>query len=123
MIGSLIALLSPFILSLYKVGPLVIEYTRSALYVLASLTWVRSATILMVVGILRSGGDTQFSFFLDGVIIWILGVPAAYYTAFVLKAPVYWVYLAVNLEEIVKFLIGSWRILSKKWIHDMTARV
>lgn len=122
LIGLILVIISPLVLTLYKVSPIVIELSTRSLYVLACMAWVRSANILIVVGILRSGGDTRFSLFLDGVIIWILGVPLAYFTAFVLKLPVYWVYLAVMSEEIAKFILGTWRIFSKKWIHDMTLK-
>ncbi len=122
-IGILLFGLSPFILGLYKVGSEVIHFASRSLIILACLVSVRSANVLIVVGILRSGGDTRFSFFLDGLIIWILGVPMGLLTAFVLKLPVYWVYLAVMSEEIVKCIIGIWRIFSKKWIHNMTIEV
>lgn len=122
-IGLLLTVFAPHILSLYKVSPIVIEYARKALYVLASMAWVRSANVLIVVGILRSGGDTRFSFFLDGMIIWILGVPLTFITAFIWKAPVYWVYFAVMSEELAKFILGTWRVFSKKWMHDMTMTV
>lgn len=122
-IGSLLLLSTPIILSLYKVGPTVIDYARRALTILALLLWVRASNILIVVGILRSGGDTRFSLFLDGVIIWLLGVPLAFFTAFVLRWPVYWVYLAVLSEEIFKCTIGIWRVFSKKWIHNMSQAV
>jgi putative MATE family efflux protein len=121
--GGLVLLLSPYILSLYKVSPEVIYYAQRTLNVVALLLWMRAANATIVVGILRSGGDTLFSFFLDGVIIWVVGVPMGLLAAFVLDLPVYWVYLAVMSEEALKFILGVRRFLSRRWIHNLTGQV
>jgi Na+-driven multidrug efflux pump len=76
-----------------------------------------------VVGILRAGGDTRFSFFLDGIIIWIVGVPMAYLGAFVWHLPVYFVYLCAMSEEATKWALGIRRYLSRKWINNLTMHV
>jgi Na+-driven multidrug efflux pump len=78
---------------------------------------------VIVVGVLRSGGDTLFSFFLDGVVIWVVGVPMAFLGAFVLDLPVYGVYFMIMSEEILKFIIGLWRYFSRRWIHDLAQTV
>jgi putative MATE family efflux protein len=122
-IGTQILLWSPYILDLYKVSPEVIYYAEQALKVLALFTFVRATNAVIVVGVLRSGGDTLFSFFLDGVIIWVVGVPMAFLGAFVLDLPVYGVYFMIMSEEILKFIIGLWRYFSRRWIHDLAQTV
>ncbi len=123
LVGSQVLLWSPYLLALYKVPPVVIDYASKVLVILASLAWLRAANSIIIVGILRSGGDTRFSFFLDGVVIWVVGVPMAFFTAFVLHLPVYWVYLAIMSEEFLKWMIGMRRIFSRKWIHNLTHSV
>jgi Na+-driven multidrug efflux pump len=76
-----------------------------------------------VVGILRAGGDTRFSLFLDGIIIWIVGVPMAYLGAFVFHWPVYLVYLCAMSEEATKWVLGIQRYLSRKWINNLTVQM
>jgi MATE family, multidrug efflux pump len=122
-IGSLVMLLSPYILGLYKVPPEVIEMAHRVLNIVAIFTWVRACNAVIVVGILRSGGDTRFSFLLDGVIIWVVGVPMAIFGAFVLDLPVYWVYLMVMSEEVLKWILGMRRYSSRRWIHDLAQTV
>jgi Na+-driven multidrug efflux pump len=77
----------------------------------------------LIVGMMRSGGDTRYSLFLDGVIIWILGVPMAVLGGFILHLPVYWVYLMVMSEELTKFILGLRRYFSRKWINNLTETV
>lgn len=121
--GILLLLFSPFILSLYKVSPEVIESAQKVLRIIALFLWVRASNMIMIVGIFRSGGDTRFSLFLDGIIIWILGVPMAMFAAFVLHLPVHWVYVFVLSEELVKVTLGLRRYFSHRWIHNLTRGV
>lgn len=122
-IGSQILLWSPAILRLYKVAPEVIQSAQQVLNVLALFSFVRATNAVIVVGVLRSGGDTRFSFFLDGVIIWIVGVPMAFLGAFVLGLPVQGVYLMIMSEEILKFTLGMRRYFSRRWINDLAQTV
>jgi len=77
----------------------------------------------IVIGVLRAGGDTKFSMFLDGFIIWIVGVPLAALGAYYFHFPVYFVYLCAMSEETVKWILGIWRYRSRKWINDLTIHV
>jgi len=85
--------------------------------------WIRVNNMTIVVGILRAGGDTRFSLFLDGIIIWIVGVPMAYLGAFVWHFPVYLVYLCAMSEEATKWVLGIRRYLSRRWINNLTVQV
>jgi Na+-driven multidrug efflux pump len=122
-VGGLVLLVSPALLSVYKVSPLVIEYARRVLVILALLLWLRASNMLLFVGIFRAGGDTRFAFFLDGGIIWAVGVPMACLGAFVFRLPVYWVYLMVMTEEALKWSLGMRRLFSRKWIHNLAQRM
>jgi putative MATE family efflux protein len=107
------------VISLYNITPDVAQYANKALVILAFWLIVRSQNMILIVGTLRSGGDTRYSLFLDGVIIWILGVPMALLGAFVFHLPVYLVYLMVMSEELTKCILGLRRYFSKRWIHDL----
>jgi putative MATE family efflux protein len=106
-----------------KVSPEVIQNASNILIVTSLFLWVRVNNMTTVVGILRAGGDTRFSFFLDGIIIWIVGVPMAYLGAFVWHLPVYFVYLCAMSEEATKWALGIRRYLSRKWINNLTMHV
>ena len=58
-------------------------------------------------------------FFLDLTGVWCIGLPIAFFTAFYLKLPVYWVMALIAIEEIFKLGIGIPRFLSKKWIRNL----
>jgi putative MATE family efflux protein len=122
-VGALLQLVKAPVLSLYNVSPEVIANASHIINVVTFFLWIRVNNMTIVVGILRAGGDTRFSLFLDGFIIWIVGVPMAYIAAFVLHLPVYFVYLFAMSEELAKWILGMYRYRSRKWINNLAAQV
>ncbi len=122
-VGGIILFIRAPVLGLYNVSSEVISNAGIALIITACWMPIRSLNTILVIGMMRSGGDTRYSLFLDGIIIWILGVPMAMLSGFVLHLPVYWVYLFVMSEELTKCILGIRRYFSRKWIHDLTQTV
>ena len=122
-LGLVLQLVKIPVLSLYKVSPEVIQNASLLINVVSFFLWIRVNNMTTVVGILRAGGDTRFSLFLDGIIIWIVGVPMAYLGAFVFHFPVYLVYLCAMSEEATKWVLGIIRYRSRKWINNLTVHV
>ena len=120
LIGVLVWASSGWLLLPYKVSPEVAQYAQRVLWILAATLWLRSANMVLYVGIFRSGGDTRFAFILDAGSIWVVGVPLALLGAFALHLPVYWVYLMVMGDELTKCASGLFRYFSRKWIHNLT---
>jgi putative MATE family efflux protein len=121
--GMFVFLFAGNFLHFFKVSPEVISDANKILVVLASGMTVRSANYLIIIGVLRSGGDTRFSLFLDGIIIWLVGVPATAAGAFLFHLPVWFVYALTLTEEFTKFVLGLARYFSRKWINDLTQKV
>lgn len=117
--GILIALIKLPILALYDVSPSVLGDASRVLVVISLFLWIRINNSMIVVSILRAGGDTVYSLVLDGVIIWVAGVPLAALGAFVFHLPVYFVYLCAMSEETVKWFLGMNRYFSRKWIRNL----
>jgi putative MATE family efflux protein len=123
LVSGIVLVIKQPIVSLYKITPDVALYANRALVILALWMVVRSQNMVLVIGMMRSGGDSRYSLLLDGVIIWILGVPMAVLGGFILHLPVYWVYLMVMSEELTKCILGLRRYFSRKWIHDLAQTV
>lgn len=123
MIGILVMLVAPGVLHFYQVAPEVITFARKSLIVLGSGLAIRAGNHSIIIGILRSGGDTRYSLVLDGLVIWLVGVPFTAAGAFLLHLPVYFVYALTLTEEVTKFTLGVRRYFSRKWINDLTSQV
>ena len=120
-LGALVIILRPLILSLYNIGPTSYEYAYKIQFIYAISMWIRTTNLILFIGILRSGGDTQFALKVEMSSVWLIGVPIALIGGFVLHLSVHYVYALVLLEEIVKMAIVIPRFVSRKWIHNLTS--
>ncbi|NLK44158.1 MAG: MATE family efflux transporter [Tissierellia bacterium] len=98
----------------------VYNLSRNLIMVMGLFYFIRTFNATLIVGVLRGGGDTSFSMYLEMGAVWLVGVPLAFLGALLFKLPVYLVFVLVSLEEIVKAAIGLPRVLSKKWIKNVT---
>jgi Na+-driven multidrug efflux pump len=112
------------LLALYRISPEAQLAARSVLAVMSVALWLKAGNIMMVIGIMRSGGDTRFALLADTVPMWLLGVPTALLGAFVLSLPVYGVVLLVlMMDEGTKFFISLRRVRSALWIHNVVQAI
>lgn len=119
--GIVLIFISPWVLAPYKVSPVVLEYARKNLIVYGLFMWAKVFNYINIVGVLRSGGDTTFCLMLDTGGVWLVGVPLVFLGGLVLQFPIYYVYALVQVEEVVKLIIGIPRLASKKWINNLAA--
>jgi putative MATE family efflux protein len=82
--------------------------------------FIKVTNMILGGGILRSGGKTKYTLYLDILGTWFIGVPLGIMAAFVFKLSIEWVYLLINLEELVRMLLGLKIMVSKKWMHNIT---
>jgi putative MATE family efflux protein len=119
LIGGAILLVSPTIVTFYKVSPAVIQHARDILLIVALSLWLRTSNLILFLGLLRAGGDTRYALVLDAGIIWAVGVPLAFLGGIVLKFPIHLVYLMVLTEEFCKWMLAMSRLGSRRWIHNL----
>lgn len=120
LMGGVILLLSGNIVSLYNVSSTVKQSVQTILAISAFMLVIKVLNSLLKTVILRSGGDTRFSFFLDTLSLWIVGVPTVFLAAFVFHLPVITIFLLTMIEEVLKLAIGLARFKSGRWIKNLT---
>jgi putative MATE family efflux protein len=121
--GIIMYIFATPMLSFYKVSDFTINYTTKLIGLMALSLPVRSLNLILLIGILRSGGDTIVAFFIDAASVWVIGVPMALIGAFVLGLPIHLVYLMVLADEVVKLAMGLYRFFSQRWINYLVAPV
>lgn len=108
-----------FILGFYNISPATYENAYYLMLATGLILWAKTTNFTNVVSVLRGGGDTRFGFLLDLTGVWCIGVPMAFFAAFYLDLPVYWVMVLIAVEEVFKLAIGLPRFFSKKWIRNL----
>lgn len=73
-----------------------------------------------IVGVLRGGGDVALATVIDLSALWLVALPWAVICGLVLQTSVFWVYMALVVEQACKFAMGVWRLRSGKWVKDIT---
>lgn len=119
-LGLLLAVTSPYMLNIFNVSSMVRQYAQIILYTVSVIFFIRVFDIMVIVGILRGGGDAKYAFIAEGSTMWFVGVPMTVLGAFVFKLPVYMVYGLSILEEISKCILGIMRLKSGRWIKNVT---
>lgn len=119
--GAVMIFSREFILSFYNISPATYENAYYLMLTAGLVLWAKTTNFTNIVSVLRGGGDTRFGFFLDLTGVWCIGVPMAFFGAFYLDLPVYWVMALIAVEELFKLGIGIPRFLSKKWIRNLVA--
>ncbi|WBW96758.1 MATE family efflux transporter [Oceanirhabdus sp. W0125-5] len=118
-IGVVLFILAKPIISFFNVSPEVKLASTYILYVYSIIMVVRVCNLVMIVGILRGGGDAKYGSILQGATLWFIGIPLAFIAAFVLHLPVYFVVAFTAAEEIIKVIFMIKRYKSFKWIRNM----
>lgn len=119
MIGTVIFLASGWALDFYKVDANTRQFAQQVLTVIAIALTIKVSNMMLIVGILRAGGDTRVSAVIDVSTLWLVGLPLAALGAFVWGLPVYWVYALTIVDELCKVTLAVWRVLSKKWLRNL----
>ena len=124
MIGTIIGLflcLTPSLtLSVFgNLEPEVNLIAHGLLRVMGIIFIFKGFNSILIVGVLRGGGDTKKSMILEMSSVWLVGVPLAFLGAAILKLPIYYVVIMAGMEEITKISLGMRRVFSKEWIHEL----
>ncbi|HHW31846.1 MAG TPA: MATE family efflux transporter [Clostridiaceae bacterium] len=120
LLGLSIAVASPLMLGFFNVSETVKRSSQAILYISSVTFFIRVLDVILIVGILRGGGDATRALIIEGATMWFIGVPLSIIGAFVLRLPVHGVYALTILEEIAKCILSIMRVKSGKWINDVT---
>ncbi|MBQ8211188.1 MAG: MATE family efflux transporter [Treponema sp.] len=119
-VGVFLVPLSKLLPVFFKVDQEIIKTATAILMILIFVYPFNSFCMNWIVGVCRAGGDTVFSAVAEIVVLWCVAIPLGYVAAFVLHLPAPMIYLFFCSESIVKAIIGAIRVLSGKWLHEVT---
>ena len=121
--GVILFTIAPFITSIFKVTDATSWNVITSLRAVAFIQIIKYGNLLLITGVLRSGGDTFFSMLVETSTMWLIAIPLAFLGAVVLKLELYQVMLLVGSEEVVKLIIVTRRFRSKKWINNVVEKI
>lgn len=111
------------IIDFFDVSEEVKNMVRITIIISMSFLPVKIFNGMNVVGFLRAGGDTRFSFMVEASTLWLIGVPLSAIGGLVLGLSFPMVYSLTMIEEVIKAIILSYRFRSKKWLKNVLEEV
>ena len=120
-LGSILFVIAPLIVPLF--GNLTDEVTGMVVLILRVYAFyapIKFVNAIMIVGSLRSGGDTKFALLAEVFGLWAIGVPLAFILSYLSTLDLYVIIIFVNFEEIIKFMLVYRRTVAGKWINNLT---
>ena len=111
---------APVLYPLFKLSPSAGEICTLMLTMVFVMMPLRSLECTNIVGVLRGGGDVKMATLIDLTPLWAVALPIAALSGLVFKLGIFWVYLGMMSENVVKAVLGLGRFKSGKWIRDVT---
>jgi len=108
-----------WIFPLFQLSPGASRVATMMLVILGVMLPIRNFNQAVIVGVLRGGGDVRASTIIDLSPLWLATIPLTVLTGLVFELDIFWVYLCITSEYIIKFFIGLHRLRSGKWVHDV----
>lgn len=119
--GILMFLLRPVALLFFpNFEPQTLEIAMQLMAVGSVLLFFQSINFIGMMGILRGGGDLRFVLVADVIFLWTVSVPLGLAAAFLWHWPIPLVFICLRSDEILKSGLCVWRILSRRWVKDLT---
>ena len=118
--GLMILLIKPFVVNFYNVSYSTKLIAMEIMTVTSGIIVFQSLASNFMMGVLRGGGDAKFVLINDLIFMWLVAIPGGFFVAFVLEPPVALVFLVIKCDEILKSLTSVYRVISGKWVNDVT---
>lgn len=105
---------------LFHLSALACAVAEMMLVTQAIIMPIREFNTTNIVGVLRGGGDVTVAAVIDLSALWLVSLPWAAICGLIMGTDVFWVYMALVVEQVVKFVAGVWRLRGGRWVHDLT---
>ena len=118
--GGIILLVRPFIIQGLDFTGLTADYMNTFFFMMSYYAVGQALNTVIIVGILRSGGDTRFGLIIDMLSMWCGSILLGALAAFVFHFPVKVVYFFLLSDELIKIPFSLLRYKKKKWLMNVT---
>ncbi|MCM1133598.1 MAG: MATE family efflux transporter [Ruminococcus flavefaciens] len=120
--GLVVLCIIPFVPLFDTISSTAQHYLRIMLAVCSYYVVGKAMNMTIIGGIFPAGGDSRFGFKCDTITMWCVTVPIGLIFAFLLKMPVLAVYIAINIDEIVKLPAVYKHYVKYNWLNNLTQK-
>ena len=120
--GLLLIISIPGLIKLFSVSDQLMSDIKKIFVIMGILMALKTFNTFIIIGVLRSGGDTKYALFLEMGCMWIVSLPLTFFAAYK-GLPIYILVGLTYTEEVVKFIFGVPRAISKKWAQNLVKNI
>ena len=120
--GLLLIISIPGLIKLFSVSDQPMPDIKKIFVIMGILMALKTFNTFIIIGVLRSGGDTKYALFLEMGCMWIVSLPLTFFAAYK-GLPIYILVGLTYTEEVVKFIFGVPRAISKKWAQNLVKNI
>ena len=121
-IGGLLTISIPVLLMLFNVTPNLEDVTKKIFIIMSIIMPLRALDTYMIIGVLRSGGDTRAALIIEMGSMWLVSIPLTFWAA-IINLPIHIIFACSLTETIVKFVFGLLRCREKKWAKNIVKNI
>lgn len=116
--GVLLIASIPLLIKIFSVSDSLAPDIRKIFLVMGVLMALKTFNTFIIIGVLRSGGDTKYALLLEMGCMWLVSLPLTFFAAYK-GVPIYILVALTYTEEVAKFIFGVPRAISKKWANNI----
>lgn len=116
--GILFALRN-FILSCYDLTPETMALARRMIIALCFIVFATCYQYPVSSGIILGGGNSRYSFIVDSIAMWIVALPLAWISAYLLKWPALVTFCILRSDQFLKVFINGYWVNKRKWYRRL----
>lgn len=92
---------------------------QNVIKIMACLFWIYMANA-QIYFILRAGGDTRSTLFMDSFYMWLVNIPVLAFLSYFTNFNVFVVYICGQLTDLFKMIIAFWLLRKETWVKNLT---
>lgn len=116
----ILLIMRPLILKFSNLTEMATAYLSGMLLISSYYAIAGSVNNMVIGGIFCAGGKSKFGCICDGIVLWLIVIPAASLAAFYFHLPVLSVYFILCLDECIKVPIVFWYYRRYTWAQNLT---
>ena len=113
-------LLDSLIFKVFEVTPAAMEIGHMMMLFTVIKVIVKTYNYMVIVGVLRGGGNVKMAAVLDIIFMYLWSIPACMIAAFVFNAPITVVFLLSMSEDVIKAIVGGLLLRRGDWVRNLT---
>ena len=122
-LGVAMVCLAPLFIGMYNLSEGVRFEAIVMFVILALYSPIRNTNLVLMCGVLRSGGDTKISLFLDLMDVWLIALPLGLICGVLLQWNILIVYAVMMIGEIIKFVVITPRVNRGAWARNVVSNM